>query len=71
MMLRVEEIGVVLGFLDVVPVTGRRQAKNLSIVCAKLETYRDRLVNAELASRFAPKPANDPDDKDTTDLKEE
>ena len=59
MMLTVEEVGVVLGFLDLVPLTGRTQAKNLSIVCAKLESYRDARVDAELSSKFAPKPAND------------
>ena len=58
-MLNVEEVGVVLGFLDLVPLTGRNQAKNLSIVCAKLEVYRDMLVEAELTAKFAPKPAND------------
>ena len=56
-MLGVEEVNVLLNFLEVVPVTGRTNAKNLSIICAKLEAYRDRVVEAELAARFAPPPS--------------
>ena len=63
MMLSVEEVGVVLGFLDLVPLTGRNQAKNLSIVCAKLEAYRDAKVNAELSAKFTPKPASNDEDE--------
>ena len=70
MMLNVDEVGAVLGFLDTVVVTGRNQARNLSIVCAKLEAHRDRLVDAELRTKFAPPPAPIADNDDDKDLEE-
>jgi len=63
MMLTVEEIGAVLGFLDTVTLTGRNQARNLSIVCAKLEAYRDKMVEVELSAKFAPPPSANDEDK--------
>ena len=61
-MLNIQEVGIALAFLDKVTTTGRNQAKNLTVICDKLEEYQNRLVQAELAAQFTPPPANDDED---------
>ncbi len=54
-MLNVQEIEVLLAFLERVPTTGYKEARNLSGLAGKFEQLRAAQVNAELSKQFAPK----------------